>query len=185
MQAHITSKPAHERFNNLCNGDTLDHFEWFEIMPCRNDESEGCTVQCEAGWAEFWTIYGRANVGAGDAPEYLAMAVHDAFDPLAIVQVARQIALETGKGFVAGCADMGQFPRRNGQVTPVTDFTEIAEDLTGAIHDDLDERTEPEDRRPDDFDAHPLAALREAFVEYSDYSRSDQRDPYLPIDDAA
>lgn len=179
MKALIMKKPANERFNNLCVGDTLEQFEWFEIMPCRNDQSEGCTIQCDAGSAEFWSIYGRRNVGAGDAPEFLALAVHDETQPITIVRIARQIAEETGKGFVAGCGDKGQYPRRNGRVVPVTDFCEIAEDLTMAIHEDIEADTPEEDRRVDDFDNHPLAELREAFVDFSSYSGSDERNPYV------
>ena len=170
-----------QRFNNLCQGDTLDRFGWFEMMPCRNDESEGGIVQCEAGMAEFWGIYGRANEGTEDQPEYLATAVHDVLTPLEAVRIARQIALETGKGFVAGDIRFGQFPRRKARVTPVVEFTELAEDLTFAIHEDIEAQIVPEDQRVDDFDNHPLAELREAFVEFSDYSGSDQRDPYQEI----
>ena len=169
---------THQRFNTLCIGDTLERFAWFEIMPCRMDESEGGIVQCEAGWAEFWAINGRANEGTEDKPVYLATAVHDAPTAFEAVRIARQIALETGKGFVAGDVQFGQFPRCNGQVTPVAEFTELAEDLTFAIHEDNEARIAPEDQRGDDFDNHPLADLREAFVDYSDYSGSDQRNPY-------
>jgi len=171
--------------SNLCKGDTLDRFEWFEIMPCRNAEPEGGIVQCEAGRAEFWGIYGRANEGTGDEPFFLATAVHDAITPQEAVRIASQISLETGKGFVAGDIHFGQFPRRGGKVKPVADFTELAEDLTFAIHEDIEANIAPEDQRVDDFDNHPLAELREAFVEYSDYSGSDQRDPYRTIDQAA
>lgn len=177
--------PHDQRFNNLCKGDTLERFEWFEIMPCRNDEPEGGIVQCEAGRAEFWGIYGRANEGTEDDPLSLATAVHDAITPLEAVRIARQISLETGKGFVAGDDHVGQFPRGNGKVTPVAEFTEIAEDLTFTIHEDIEANIAPKDRREDDFDNHPLAELREAFVDYSDYSGSDQRDPYQSIEQAA
>lgn len=173
--------PPHQRFNTLCKGDTLARFAWFEIMPCRMDESEGSVVQCEADWAEFWSLYGRANEGTEDKPEYLATAVHDAPTAFEVVRIARQIALETGKGFVAGDVQFGQYPRRHGQVTPVAEFTELAEDLTFAIHEDNEMRIAPEDQRDDDFDNHPLADLREAFVEYSDYSGSNQRNPYEEV----
>ncbi len=175
--------PPHHRFNNLCAGDTLERFDWFELVACRTDESEGRVTQCEASWAEFWSIYGRANEGTKDNPEYLAAAIHDALTPLEAVRIARQIAFETGKGFVAGDAQFGQFPRRTGRVEPVSEFTELAEDLTFAIFDDNDDQIADEDRRVDDFDTHPLADLREAFVAYSNYSGSDQRDPYQPADD--
>ncbi len=184
MTNTVPQIPHYARFNTLCKGDTLEHFEWFEIMPCRTDKSEGGSVQCAAGCAEFWSIYGHANEGGEGRPEYLATAVHDASTALEAVRIARQIAIETGKGFVAGDTHFGQFPRRNGRVTPVIEFTEIAEDLTFAIHDDNEAEIAPQDQRIDDFDNHPLADLREAFVEFSDYSGSDQRDPYQNIKDA-
>jgi hypothetical protein len=170
-----------QRFNNLCTGDTLERFAWFELVACRKHESDGCIVQCEAERAEFWGIYGRANEGTEEDPEYLATAVHDASTPLEAVQIARQISFETGKGFVTGDAHFGQFPRRNGQVEPVAEFTELAEDLTFAIHEDNEDKIADEDRRVDDFDTHPLADLREAFVEYLDYAGNAQRDPYQSV----
>jgi hypothetical protein len=173
--------PCDQRFNNLCKGDTLDRFAWFEIMPCRNDESEGGIVPCEADQAEFWGIYGRANEGTKANPAYLATAIHDTPNAFEAVRITRQIALETGKGLVAGDTEFGQFPRRNGSVTPGSEFTEIAEDLTFAIHEDNEAKIAEEDSRTDDFDNHPLAELREAFVEFSDYSGCDRRDPYQPI----
>ncbi|WP_171181154.1 hypothetical protein [Ruegeria sp. HKCCD8929] len=183
MQAQIAQTPEQVRFNNLCPGETLDRFAWFEILPCRVDQTEECVLQCEAQEAEFWSIYGRFNEGTDDAPEYLAYAVHDEFSVMEIVRIARQIAIETGKDFVAGDARLGQFPKRIGiGIWPVNEFTEIAEDLTVAIHEDIERTIPEEDRRVDDFDNHPLADLREAFVDFSDYSGSGQRDPYQPLD---
>lgn len=177
-----TQVPHHARFNCLCKGDRL---EWFELMPCRNEGSESGVIQCEAGEAAFWSIYGRANEGSVADPAYLATAIHDAFTPLEAVRIARQIAIETDKGFVVGDIIHGQFPRRDGRVTPVTDFTEIAEDLTFAIHEDNEDKIPAADRRMDDFDSHPPAELREAVVAFSDHSGNDQRDPYQDIDAAA
>lgn len=181
----IFKTPAHERFNNLSKGDQLAHFEWFEIMPCRADDSEGGTVTCEAGEAEFWTIYGERNTGTSDNPAYEAMAIHDAFNVLELVRLARLIVIETGKGFVAGDVHYGRFPKKYALSVPVTEFTAIAEDLTFAIYEDIECEVLPEDRRDDDFDNHPLAELREAFVEFSNYSGSDQRDPFAPIQEEA
>lgn len=151
-------------------------------MSGRADESEGGTVLCEAGEVEFWSIYGRKNEGTAEAPEYLASPVHDEFDPLELVRIARQIALKTGKGFLAGDIQFGQYPKRIGQCVPVVDFTEIAEDLTFEIHKDNEKNIHPDDQRDDDFDCHPLAELREAFVSFSDYSGSDQLDPFKPLE---
>ncbi len=179
MKALAIRKPANERFNCLCAGDTLEPFDWFEIMPCKTAPDGEGVGQCAAEEAEFWTIYGRRNVGAGDAPEYLAAAIHDEVLAVSIVRIAKQIVEETGKPFVAGCGVKGQHPRRNGHVVPVTDFYEIAEDLTTVIHFDNEADIPEEDRRVDDFDNHPLTFLREAFVEFSSYSGSDERDPYV------
>lgn len=180
----IPTAPVHERFNNLCDRDTLDRFAWFELVACRNDESEGTIVQCEASWAEFWGIYGRANEGCEQEPAFLATAIHDAFSATEAVQIARQIAVETGKGFVAGDTHYGHYPRRSGQVVPVSEFTELAENLTFAIHEDNEDTIATEDQSTDDFDNHPMAELREAFVNYSDYAGSDQLDPYENKGDA-
>ena len=178
MKSEILIRALHERFNHLNPGDTLDSFTWFEIMPCKLNTDDDTVSTCEVGDVEFWTIYGRENVGTEYEPEFHAIAIHDESDAWEIVRIARQIALETGKGFVVGCAAMGQFPRRNGQVVPVNDFTEIAEDLTTNIHEDLWEQIEPADRRDDDFENHPFTPMREALTEYSFYLSATPRDPY-------
>jgi hypothetical protein len=178
LQTRITALPADKRFNNLSEDETLDRFEWFEIVPCRNDEHEGGTVQCEAGWAEFWGIYGRVNEGTDAAPEYLAYAVHDALNVQDAVRIARQVAIETGKGFVAGDTEHGKFPILSGRLSPQTNFQVIAEDITFAIITYFEEEVALEDRRDDDFENHPLAGLREALVEFSSYSGDDELDPY-------
>jgi hypothetical protein len=180
MKSIILQKAPNERFNNLCHGDTLDRFSWFEIMPCRQEKSDDTVKQCEADQAEFWAIYGRENVGTADEPEFLAYAVHDETDVHEIVRIARQIALETGKGFVVGCVERGQFPRKGGQVTPVAEFTEIAEELSFLIFEEIGD-VKAADQRVDDFENHSLSALREAFSDYSDYSGLDQLDPYQEV----
>ena len=167
MKSATLQTPQNERFNTPGHDDTLNRFSWFEIMPCRQDKTDGTINQCAAEHAEFWTIYGRENIGSDEEPEYLARAVHDETEVRDIVRVARRIVLEGGKGVVVGCAALGQFPRRAGQVVPVTDLSEIADDLMHFIHDDNDERIQPVDRRDDDFDTHPFAQLREALLEYS------------------
>jgi hypothetical protein len=180
MHAAIINHPEQARFNCLPAGDTLDQFEWFTIAPVRHDESEEATVQCEAGEAEFWTIYGWHKDGADAEACFVADAVHDEFDVQDIVRIATQISIETGKGFMAGDIHYGYHPRRKGGPVAVSDFKEIAEDLTFAIHEANDGDIPDEDQRVDDFDNHPLADLREAFVDYSDYSGSDQLNPYHP-----
>ncbi|WP_299085817.1 hypothetical protein [uncultured Ruegeria sp.] len=179
-----TKMPAHKRFNNLCEGDTLDRFEWFELVACRTDQNEVCVIQCEAGKVEFWSIYGRSNEGTEEQPEYLATAIHDAWTPLDAVRIARQIAIETGNGFVAGDTVLGHFPTCIGiGIWPVTQFRHIADDIKNAIREDLESTIAPEDLHKDDDDTHPLAVLRDAFFEFSDCPGRNQRDPYAPIKD--
>lgn len=183
MKASASTSDGAMRFSNLHDERTLARFEWFELVACRNDESEGCVVQCEAGEVEFWGIYGRANESTAEQPEYLATSIHDAWTPLEAVRIGRQIALETGKGFVAGDNYFGHFPRLARDVQPAVEFTVIAEDLTFAIQEDIEDTIAKADRRDDDFDNHPLAGLREAFVAFSDYSGSDQLDPYQTLEE--
>jgi len=45
MPNTVPQLPHHARFNTLCKSDTLEQFDWFEIMPCRTDKSEGGSDQ--------------------------------------------------------------------------------------------------------------------------------------------
>jgi len=47
MTNTVPQLPHHARFNTLCKSDTLEQFDWFEIMPCRHGASEGGSVQCD------------------------------------------------------------------------------------------------------------------------------------------
>lgn len=185
MEAILKAKAPEERFNNLCKGDTLDGFEWFTITAARRDEDEGIIVQCEIGWVEFWSIYGWQTVEDNKGSHQVATPIHDEFDVRDAVRIAAQIARETGKGFMAGDAYYGLFPRRGTSSVPTTDLQDIAEDLTNQIHEDIDSTIDEEDRRDTDFDEHSLADLREAFVDYSDYAGADQLDPYKPEEQTA
>lgn len=110
---------------------------------------------------------------------YTATAVHDADVPFEAVRIARQIAIETGKGFLAGDTGVGHFPKcpLNG-VCPVNDFAEIAAQLLCAIVDDLDPGIDGLPPGGDAFDNHPLVALQQAFLAFSDHPGSTQLDPY-------
>lgn len=66
------------RFNNLIPGETLDWFAWFEVLPVRRDR----------------------RLNGGDA--FLAAVVQDVPTAPEAVRVARQIAIETGCGILAG-----------------------------------------------------------------------------------
>lgn len=152
----------------------LTAFESFLICPCRNvgDDDDTEIERCEVGWEEFWSIYG---VG----PDGLSVAIHDAYDEEAIVRAARQIHLA-----LPDRAWRVELPE-TGWMGPSANFVEIAEDLTTAIWQDLDEIVDA-DQRADDFDAHALAGLRESFVEFSDYAGlNTARDPYVSINQAA
>ena len=179
MSHAIPTRPPHERFNNLCPTDSLERFDYFELVACRVETRDDCVVQCGAAEAEFWAIYGRVSVGTGSHTMCQATAVHDADTPMDAVRIARQIAIETGKGFIAGDASLGAFPRRTGVgVSPVTDFAAIADHLTRAIADDLDLGNDGTPPGGDALDSHPLAELRNAFVAVSDFEGTDSFDPY-------
>ena len=135
----------------------MDNFHHFrDTTPGESD-----IQTCEAREAEIWTIYGRVMEGPA---EYLGYAVHDAQDEQAAVSMAVAIRDATGKGFMVGDTAHGLMPRE-----PEMEFTAIAEWLTDAIHDDLPDLAD-DWARADDFDTHPMAGLREAFVDHSDYA---------------
>lgn len=101
--------------------------------------------------------------------------MHDAHSVTEIVRIARQINAETGKPFFYRDETYGCIPQHGARL----DFIEIAEALTEAIHDDLPDLARDDFARVDDFDAHPLAAMREAFVSFTDYAGlNTAADPY-------
>ena len=162
------------KYNCLPAGVTLDQFKQFYIAPNRDDSSDPDlgteVVQCEPGEAEFWSIYGVYQEG-------YSMAVHDERDEAELVRIARQINLDhpSKQWFYRD--------ERFGPTRVCLDFIEIAEDLTEFIHDDLPDLDADDWARVDDFDEHPLAPLREAFVVYSDYAGlNTARDPSLPVE---
>lgn len=174
------------RFNNLSSDDEIEGFSAFYVAPCRNDRSQAeidgdpegtCIVQCEPDEAEFWAIYGSAVSEEGCA----WMAVHDADSPDEIVRIARQINAELGRAFFYRDEHHGCIPTFGAQL----DFTKIAEELTSEIHEDLPDLDADDFARVDDFDTHPLAPIREAFVTFSGFSGAGNgRDPYQPLEGA-
>ncbi|WP_306150709.1 hypothetical protein [Roseovarius sp. MMSF_3281] len=170
------------RFNCLTSDAEIETFSAFYVAPVRDDRSSAEIdslpapteiVQCEPGEAEFYTIYGSAISESGCQ----WMAVHDAHEPQEIVRIAKQINLETGKPFFYRDERYGCVPSFGADL----DFTRIAEALTEEIHDELPDLDASDFGRVDDFDNHTLAPMREAFVEFSDYSGlNTARDPYKP-----
>ena len=183
MAEQSTAQEPAGRFNCLTFDIDIETFAAFYIAPCRNDASqadntngETAVVQCGPDEAAFWTIYGSTI--SSDGCEWLA--VHDAYSTTEIVRIARQINAETGKPFFYRDEDHGCIPQNGAKL----DFQAIAEDLTHSIHDDLPDLLSDGFAKVDDFDAHPLAAMREAFVMFSDYAgRDTAADPYQPWED--
>lgn len=125
----------------------------FRISPCMHGRSH---PKCTAEEAEFWAIFGDLR------GEFVP--IHIDTSARAIVKVAAQIMHETGKPF-----SVMEVGRRRTMSHP--DILGLAQHMTEWIIDDLPDIFDPEDEdaRDDDFDNHPLAELREALVDYSDY----------------
>lgn len=158
------------RFNCLTSDDQLHRFDSFYIAPNRTvtDGENSETEQCEAGFAEFWSIYGWID-GSGSE------AVHDEFNASDCVRIAHQILIETGKGFSLSIPE-------HGHTASFIRFDTLCEFVTEWIHDDLPDIGSL-DARADDFDNHALAELREALSDHSDYQGiGTALDPYAPTE---
>ena len=186
MRTRGETGDAEERFNCLGANQRIADFSAFFIAPCRNDQSqseisgqgETETVQCAPDAAEFWTIYGSEISINGCA----WLAVHDAYSVTEIVRIARQINLETGKPFFYRDETHGCIPQSGARL----DFMEIAAALTEAIHDDLPDLQAGGVARIDDFEAHPLAEMREAFILYAETAtQAAAVNPYHPWEKSA
>lgn len=134
-------------FNNLSAGDTLADFTAFYITPCRHTPEQ--VERATAETVEFWAVYGYLPTGE-------AMAVHDETHLGDFAAALEEIA---ATGLPLSYGDEARL------TTPGGTLSELADRLAELIHDEIPGYDDPADFREDDFDAHPLAALREAIQE--------------------
>lgn len=150
MPTFPNGKPAHERLDAF-----LAAFTCFELLPTRPEpDADGFIETCSADEAVTWTIYGRL-------PDGEALVVHDAEDPRHAAGYLIWLFETTGRSVAV--IDPS---REKWGFTP----QDIADLLACAIHDEIPGHDDPEDFREDDSESHPLAPLREAFVDGSGYS---------------
>lgn len=140
------------QFNNLSPGDTLADFAAFYVTPCRAGSE--FVAQGSAETAQFWGIYGTTSEGD-------SLAVHDAADATEAASALAEIERRSGKPVA--------YREAMREPTPNGTLLELAEHLTFIIHEEIPGHDEPETFRDDDFDAHPLAELREAVCAASGY----------------
>lgn len=133
-------------FNGLCEGDSIFGFSAFAVSPVLVDPNEG-VCQCSPSAAEFFAIYGHGNMEWN--------VVHDCH------------ADDAGRAIVQLCRQTGKTIRYrdNAQYSPDGTPADLCDYMTSRIHDEIPSYDDPESFREDDFDNHPLAALREQLVE--------------------
>ncbi|WP_054006264.1 hypothetical protein [Cypionkella psychrotolerans] len=129
--------------------DHLAEFEAFALCPVRTEhdfygEHMEKTTICGA---EIWSIYGRSGL------EW--RLIHDSTDEHSAGTALVQIIAMTGKSVSFQASDY---------CTAETSLPALADILTSKIHDEIPGYDEPDEFKSDDFDNHPLAAIREDLV---------------------
>ncbi len=133
-------------FNGLANVDDLARFDQFQLSPVRTEHDfygEHCEVTTICS-AEIWSVYGH------DGEEW--QLVHDGLDEHDTGTALFQIVALTGKPIAFAATDYRLTARS---------LPSLAAVLTEKIHAEIPGYDDPEDFRDDDFDNHPLAAIRE------------------------
>ncbi|WP_299846482.1 hypothetical protein, partial [uncultured Paracoccus sp.] len=140
-------------FNGLPSDTTIFDFSGFRVSPVR--DMGGSIEVCEPGEHCFWSVYGFHR----SVEEW--QIVHDAEDG-EIGEVLAHIVELTGelveyRDLCHGYAN-----------TRLPDLVDL---LAERIHDEIPGYDDPADFREDDFDAHPLAELREQIAAALDARR--------------
>ena len=134
----------------------FDRFSFLSVSPVRDGsrpDEDGTYIEiCSPDDAEMISIYGIGHDGEAEC-------LHDADDAAEAVRLLKLISETEGIPVQWYDEINGNMPK-----VPTTNFVTLAEWLTGAIHDDLD------DDRDDAFDNHPLTPAREMAVLLSDYA---------------
>lgn len=137
-------------YNGLSGSeDHLADFEAFALCPVRTEhdfygEHTEKTTICGA---EIWSIYGRSGL------EW--RLIHDGTEDHSAGTAIVQIVALTGKNVTFQASDYS---------TAETSLPALADILTSKIHDEIPGYDVPDEFRSDDFDNHPLAAIREDLV---------------------
>lgn len=142
-----------QSFNGLPSGTTIFDFTGFRVSPVR--DMVGSIEVCEPGEHGFWSVYGFHR----SVEEW--QIVHDAEDG-EIGEVLARIVELTGelveyRDLCHGYAN-----------TRLSDLVDL---LAERIHDEIPGYDDPANFREDDFDAHPLAELREQIAAALDARR--------------
>lgn len=127
-------------------------FTHLVISPVQNAseiEAETDMVVCAPHDADIWGIYGIRENGVSEV-------LHNDIDPekagTLLLAFASQWNLPMGFISIE-------------HVTPTGNAERMADTLAEIIHDEIPGYDDPEDFRDDDFENHPLAPLREIFVD--------------------
>ena len=130
-------------------------FVGFEITPVREVITVGlpdtCLTLSDVACADLWTLYGVRQSG-------MVEALHDATDEAGAI-AALSAALAVAPLPIS-------YADEDRRIDPAPTLAAFVDALTGEILDAIPWHDSPtDDRRDDDFDAHPLACLRDAVVD--------------------
>ena len=142
-----------QTFNGLPKGSTIFDFTGFRVSPVR--DMGGSVEVCDPGEHVCWSIYGFH----AEAREW--QIVHDATWG-EIGEAAARIVDLTGE--LVEYRDLSHAYAN----TRLPDLVDL---LAQRIHDEIPGYDHPESFREDDFDAHPLAELRESIADALDLRR--------------
>lgn len=147
-----------QTFNGLPKGSTIFDFTGFRVSPVHHTggtlTGENIEV-CDPGQHVLWSVYGFHR----QAQEW--QIVHDAL-PGEIGEVLARIVDLTGE--LVEYRDLSHAYAN----TRLPDLVDL---LAQRIHDEIPGYDHPESFREDDFDAHPLAELRESIADALDLRR--------------
>lgn len=143
-------------FGNCMSYSQRIAYKALTISPVRNmstsDDETDMTV-CSVSEAQIWSIYGVAEDGTSEA-------LHD-----------EEHAEDAAKALLRFSEALGNAPVAYvdaDRIIPEGPFADLQDRLAEEIHDEIPDYDNIEDFREDDFDNHPLAALREAIVDLNE-----------------
>lgn len=140
-------------FGNCMSPSQRISYKALVVSPVRNmstNEEETDMTVCIAADAQIWTVYGVTEDGTSEA---LHDEEHAEDAATALLRFSEALG---NLPVIFACAE---------HRVPEGPFAELTDLLAEIIHDEIPGYDDPEDFRDDDFDNHPLAALREAVVE--------------------